>query len=103
MVIDMKEKIFTKERIKNIGIGFLICFLFTFMLMIFGPAEIYFVNVAEFKFVYGEFVDFIRDCACWRGFGGFYFGFSSGSSQENSVVCPVWIIDSRLCAGYVYQ
>ena len=56
MVIDMKEKIFTKERIKNIGIGFLICFLFTFMLMIFGPAEIYFVNVAEFKFVYGEFV-----------------------------------------------
>ena len=36
MVIDMKEKIFTKERIKNIGIGFLICFLFTFMLMILG-------------------------------------------------------------------
>ena len=50
----MKEN--SKEKIKNFGIGFLICFLFTFMLLIFGPAEIYFVNVAEFKFVYGEFV-----------------------------------------------
>lgn len=52
----MKEKFFTKGRLKNWGIGFLICFLFAFMLLIFGPAEIYFVNVAEFKFVYGEFV-----------------------------------------------
>lgn len=45
-----------KERLKNFGISFLVCFLFTFMLMIFGPAEIFFANVAEFKFVYGEFV-----------------------------------------------
>lgn len=52
----MKKKLLAKENIKNWGIGFLICFLFTFMLMIFGPAEIYFANVAEFKFVYGEFV-----------------------------------------------
>lgn len=52
----MKEKLFTKTRAINFGTGFLICFLFAFMLFIFGPAEIYFVNVAEFKFVYGEFV-----------------------------------------------
>lgn len=52
----MKNKLFTKEVLKNFGTGFLICFLFAFMLFIFGPAEIYFVNVAEFKFVYGEFV-----------------------------------------------
>lgn len=45
-----------KTRLKNLGIGFLNCFLFAFMLLIFGPAEIFFANVAEFKFVYGEFV-----------------------------------------------
>ena len=52
----MKDIFFTKERIKNIGMGFLICFLFAFMFFIFGPSEIYFANVADFKFVYGEFI-----------------------------------------------
>lgn len=51
----MKEKILSKGNLKSFGLGFLVCFLFVFMLMIFGPAEIYFANVAEFKFVYGEF------------------------------------------------
>lgn len=46
----------TKERIQNFGMNFLICFSFAFMFLIFGPSEIYFVNVAEFKFVYGEFI-----------------------------------------------
>ena len=55
-VIHTKRKLSTKEKAKNWGIGFLVCFLFMFMLMIFGPAEIYFANVAEFKFVYKEFV-----------------------------------------------
>ncbi len=52
----MKENLTGKTRRKDFGIAFLVCFLFAFMLMIFGPAEIFFVNVAEFKFVYGEFV-----------------------------------------------
>lgn len=52
----MKGKFFTRSGMKNFGFGFLICFLFAFMFLIFGPAEIYFVNVGEFKFVYGEFV-----------------------------------------------
>lgn len=52
----MKGKILTGARAKNFGFGFLICFLFAFMFLIFGPAEIYFVNVEDFKFVYGEFI-----------------------------------------------
>lgn len=52
----MIKKLSIKKNIKNFCACFLVCFLFNFMLMIFGPAEIYFVNVAEFKFVYGEFV-----------------------------------------------
>lgn len=55
-IFHRKKKLSAKEKAKNWGIGFLVCFLFLFMLMIFGPAEIYFANVAEFKFVYGEFV-----------------------------------------------
>lgn len=46
----------TKEKIQRFGMSFLICFSFAFMLFVFGPSEIYFVNVAEFKFVYGEFI-----------------------------------------------
>ena len=52
----MKRNFVTKEFLKNFGTGFLICFLFALMLFIFGPAEIYFVNVSEFKFVYSEFI-----------------------------------------------
>lgn len=53
----MKEKTDKKTRLKNWGgISFLVCFLLAFMLLIFGPAELFFANVAEFKFVYGEFV-----------------------------------------------
>ena len=32
-----------------------VCFLFTFMLLIFSPAETYFANAAELPYVYGEF------------------------------------------------
>lgn len=49
-----REVVATKGR-AFLGSG-LVAFLFAFMLLIFGPAEIYFVNVSEFKFVYGEFV-----------------------------------------------
>lgn len=52
----MKRPFLTKERKKDLGIGFLVFFLFTFMFFMFGPSEIFFVNVAEFKFVYGEFI-----------------------------------------------
>lgn len=51
----MKESTGVKSRIKTMGFIFLVCFLFAFMLLIFGPAELYFTNVSEFKFVYGEF------------------------------------------------
>jgi len=44
-----------KERAKYWGQGFISFFLLTFMLLIFGPAEIFFVNAGEFEFVYGEF------------------------------------------------
>lgn len=51
----MKEKVSAKMRWRAFGFSFLLCFLLTFMLLIFGPAELYFTNVSEFKFVYGEF------------------------------------------------
>lgn len=44
-----------KERVKYWGQSFAVFFLLTFMLLIFGPAEIFFVNAGEFEFVYGEF------------------------------------------------
>ncbi|MCM1049370.1 MAG: hypothetical protein NC433_13200 [Clostridiales bacterium] len=44
-----------KNKLSKIGITFLTCFLFTFMLCIFGPSEIFFANVTGFQFVYGDF------------------------------------------------
>ena len=45
-----------KKRIqKRLPIVILPIFLLFFMLLIFGPAEIFFANVTEFEFVYGEF------------------------------------------------
>ncbi|MCM1263051.1 MAG: hypothetical protein NC313_10060 [Butyrivibrio sp.] len=43
------------NKLSKIGITFLVCFLFAFMLCIFGPSEIFFANVTGFKFVYGDF------------------------------------------------
>lgn len=37
----------------------MVCFLFTFMLLIFGPSEIFFANAAGFDFVYGEFAGYL--------------------------------------------
>ena len=48
-----------KYILKKIGTAFLVSFLFTFMLLIFGPAEIFFANVTEFEFVYGEFAGYM--------------------------------------------
>ncbi len=39
--------------------AFLIVFLLSFMLFIFGPAEIFFANESEFQFVYGEFAGYL--------------------------------------------
>lgn len=44
-----------KRDFKKLGISLLVVFLLMFMLFIFGPAEIYFANVTEFEFLYGEF------------------------------------------------
>ena len=60
----------SNEILKKFGVGFLICFLFAFMLFIFGPAEIYFVNVVEFNFVYGEFVWILSAIAVAGSIGG---------------------------------
>lgn len=51
----MKKSGLNKGKAIDFGIGFIVCFLLTFMLLVFGPAEIFFVNAGEFKFVYGEF------------------------------------------------
>lgn len=51
----MKKKLWNK----NTGMTFLVIFLFTFMLLIFGPAEIFFANATEFAFVYGEFAGYL--------------------------------------------
>ncbi len=54
----MKKKILMKS-----AMTFLVVFLFTFMLLIFGPAEIFFANVTEFDFVYGEFGGYLAGAA----------------------------------------
>ena len=61
----------SKERLKKIGIGFLIYFLLCFMLFIFGPSEIFFANVTEFSFIYGDFAGYLAVLAV----GGARYGF----------------------------
>lgn len=48
---------------KKFGLSFLNIFLLAFMLLIFGPAEIFFANVTEFEFVYGEFAGYLAAAA----------------------------------------
>lgn len=43
------------KKIRAIGLSFCICLLFTFMLLIFGPSEIFFANNDQFQFVFGDF------------------------------------------------
>lgn len=45
--------------VKKVTLTFLVTFLFTFMLLIFGPSEIFFANVTEFDFVYQEFAGYM--------------------------------------------
>lgn len=40
-------------------VSFLVSFLLGFMLLIFDPAEIFFGNVTEFEFLYGEFAGYL--------------------------------------------
>lgn len=40
---------------KKFAVGFTVSFLISYMLFIFGPAEIFFVNTSEFRFIYKEF------------------------------------------------
>ena len=47
-----------KEKRKKAGGAFLISFLCTFMLLIFGPTEIFFANESEFDFIYGDFIGY---------------------------------------------
>lgn len=52
------------KRMKNkkwvkFGSAFLVSFLLMFMLLIFGPAEIFFSNSAEFEFLYQEFAGYL--------------------------------------------
>lgn len=52
-----------KDKLKRIGFYFLTLFLLFFMLLIFGPAEIFFANTAGFDFVYGEFAGYLAIAA----------------------------------------
>lgn len=45
--------------IKKAVLGLIVSFLLGFMLLIFGPAEIFFANVSEFEFLYGEFAGYM--------------------------------------------
>lgn len=45
-------------------------FLLAFMLLIFGPAEIFFANVAEFEFLYGEFAGYLTILAFFAAVPG---------------------------------
>ncbi len=40
---------------RKMFLSFIVSFLLGFMILIFGPAEIFFANVTEFDFLYGEF------------------------------------------------
>ena len=40
---------------KKILLNFMASFLLGFMILIFGPAEIFFANITEFEFLYGVF------------------------------------------------
>lgn len=53
----MMKKI--KEFVKKTKIPFVVSFLFCFMWLIFGPAEIFFANVVEFEFIYQEFAFYL--------------------------------------------
>lgn len=44
---------------KKAMLSFIVSFLLGFMLLIFGPAEIFFANVSEFEFLYGEFAGYM--------------------------------------------
>lgn len=57
----MKESL--KQNWKKLGKTFVNVFLLAFMILIFGPAEIFFSNVAEFEFVYGEFAGYLAVAA----------------------------------------
>ena len=48
-----------KEWIYKFLLAFLCVFLPAFMLLIFGPAEIFFSNETEFEFVYGDFAGYL--------------------------------------------
>ena len=44
---------------KKILLNFMASFLLGFMILIFGPAEIFFANITEFEFLYGEFAGYM--------------------------------------------
>ena len=44
---------------KKILLNFMESFLLGFMILIFGPAEIFFANITEFEFLYGEFAGYM--------------------------------------------
>lgn len=58
----MAKKI-PKVIINKWGLAFVNIFLLAFMVLIFGPAEIFFGNYTEFDFVYGEFAGYLAVAA----------------------------------------
>ncbi len=54
-ILERRITMIKKLKERSVGHLFLVHFLLLFMLLIFGPAEIFFANASEFEFVYGEF------------------------------------------------
>lgn len=52
-----------KKKLAKAGSTFLVCFLFAFMWLFFGPSEIFFANVTGFDFVYGNFAGYLAVAA----------------------------------------
>lgn len=50
-------KTIIKNAAKKCSLSLSICFLFLFMLVIFGPSEIFFSNNTEFHFIYTDFIN----------------------------------------------
>lgn len=48
-----------KEKTKKLWIGLMVTGLLSFMLFCFGPMEIFFGNVTEFDFLFGEFMPYL--------------------------------------------
>lgn len=87
-----------KQNWKKIGKTFVNVFLLAFMLLIFGPAEIFFANVAEFEFVYGEFAGYLAVAALG---GALFLSLIIAQLPDKCYRIAMSVIFGISAAGYV--